>query len=54
MRAKTAFDPEKLAQVIQKAICDAYRLGKVLQDSVDIVLASYAHIVAGLKSKSRV
>ncbi|WP_018962104.1 IS110 family transposase, partial [Sporolactobacillus vineae] len=40
-------DPEKLAQVIQKAVRDAYRLGKVLQDSVDIVLASYARIIAG-------
>ncbi|WP_010632962.1 IS110 family transposase [Sporolactobacillus vineae] len=44
-------DPEKLAQVIQKAVRDAYRLGKVLQDSVDIVLASYARIIAGLKKQ---
>lgn len=44
-------DPEKLAKAIQKAIRDSYRIGKVLQDSVDVVLASYARIIAGLKKQ---
>jgi Transposase and inactivated derivatives len=44
-------DPEKLAKAIQKAIRDSYRIGKVLQDSIDIVLASYARIIAGLKKQ---
>lgn len=44
-------DPEKLAKAIQKAIRDSYRIGKVLQNSVDVVLASYARIIAGLKKQ---
>lgn len=44
-------DPEKLAKAIQKAIRDSYRIGKVLQDSIDIVLASYARIISGLKKQ---
>lgn len=46
-------DPEKLAKAIQKAIRDSYRIGKVLQDSVDVVLATYARIIAGLKKQIR-
>ncbi|GGL66029.1 IS110 family transposase [Sporolactobacillus putidus] len=44
-------NPEKLAKVIQKAIRDSYRIGKVLQNSVDVVLATYARIIAGLKKQ---
>lgn len=33
-------------QAIQKAVRDSYRIGQVLQDSVDISLASYARIIA--------
>lgn len=44
-------DPEKLAKAIQKAIHDSYRIGKVLQDSIDVVLASYARVIAGLKKQ---
>ncbi|MFT8310595.1 MAG: IS110 family transposase [Sporolactobacillus sp.] len=44
-------DPEKLAKAIQKAIRDSYRIGKVLQDSIDVVLASYARIIDGLKKQ---
>lgn len=44
-------DPEKLAKAIQKAIRDSYRIGKVLQDSVDVVLATYARMIAGLKKQ---
>jgi transposase len=41
-------DPEKLAKSIKKAIRDSYRLGKVVQDSVDIVLAMYAKLIQTL------
>lgn len=44
-------DPEKLAKTIQKAIRDSYRLGKVMQDSVDIVLATYAKLIQTLKKQ---
>ena len=44
-------NPEKLAKVIQKAIRGSYRLGKVMQDSVDVVLASYVEIVKALKKQ---
>ncbi|MCI1858433.1 MAG: IS110 family transposase [Sporolactobacillus sp.] len=44
-------DPEKLAKAIQKAIHDSYRIGKVLQDSIDVVLASYARVMTGLKKQ---
>jgi transposase len=51
-RGKGRFsDPEKLAQDIQKAIRDSYRLGKVVQDSVDIVLATYARLIQTLKKQ---
>lgn len=33
-------DPDKLAQSISKAIKGSYRLGKMMQNSVDIVLIS--------------
>lgn len=41
-------DPEQLAKAIKKAIRDSYRLGKVVQDSVDTVLAMYAKLVQTL------
>jgi transposase len=44
-------DPEKLAKSIKKAICDSYRLGKVVQDSVDVVLATYVRLIQTLKKQ---
>ncbi|WP_412851075.1 IS110 family transposase [Bacillus paranthracis] len=44
-------EPEKLAKSIQKAVRDSYRLGKVMQDSVDITLASYANLIRVLKKQ---
>ncbi|WP_067844420.1 IS110 family transposase [Amphibacillus sediminis] len=44
-------DPEKLAKSIKKAIRDSYRLGKVIQDSVDIVLATYAKLIRTLNKQ---
>ena len=42
-------DPQKLAKTIKKNIRDSYRLGKFLQESVDIVLATYARLIQTLK-----
>jgi transposase len=44
-------DPEKLAKAINKAARDSYRLGKVLQDSVDVVLATYCLMVKTIKEQ---
>ena len=44
-------DPEQLAKSIQKATRDSYRLGKVMQESVDIVLATYARLIQTLKNQ---
>lgn len=44
-------DPDKLAQSISKAIKGSYRLGKMMQNSVDIVLASYAMMIRTLKKE---
>lgn len=44
-------DPEQLAKTIQKAIRDSYRLGKVVQDSVDVVLATYVRLIQTLKKQ---
>jgi transposase len=44
-------DPEKLAKAINKAARDSYRLGKVLQDSVDVVLATYCMMVKTIKEQ---
>lgn len=44
-------DPEQLAKTIQKAIHDSYRLGKVVQDSVDVVLATYVRLIQTLKKQ---
>ncbi len=44
-------DPEKLAKAINKAVRDSYRLGKVLQDSVDVVLATYCMMVKTIKKQ---
>lgn len=38
-------EPEKLAKTIKKATRDSYRLGKVVQDSVDIILGMYAKLI---------
>ena len=44
-------DPKKLAKAINKAIRDSYRLGKVLEGSVDVVLATYAMMIKTLKQQ---
>lgn len=44
-------EPEKLANSIKKAISDSYRLGKVLEGSVDVVLATYAMMIKTLKQQ---
>ncbi|NLJ75532.1 MAG: IS110 family transposase [Firmicutes bacterium] len=44
-------DSEKLAKSINKAIRDSYRLGKVLEGSVDVVLATYAMMIKTLKQQ---
>lgn len=44
-------DPDKLAKFISKAIKGSYRLGKVMQNSVDVVLASYAMMIRTLKKE---
>jgi len=44
-------NPEKLAKSLSKAIRDSYRLGKVMQNSVDVVLASYAMMIKTLKKQ---
>ncbi len=43
-------DPNKLAKAINKAIRDSYRLGKVLEGSVD-VLGTYAMMIKTLKQQ---
>jgi transposase len=44
-------NPDRLAKSLAKAIRDSYRLGKVMQDSVDVVLASYAMMIKTIKSQ---
>lgn len=44
-------DPLKLAKAIAKATRDSYRLGKVMQESVDVVLATYALMIKTLKEQ---
>lgn len=44
-------NPQKLAKSLSKAVRDSYRLGKVMQDSVDVVLASYAMMIKTLKKQ---
>jgi transposase len=44
-------NPQKLAKSLSKAIRDSYRLGKVMQNSVDVVLASYAMMIKTLKKQ---
>ena len=44
-------DPDKLAKSISKAIKGSYRLGKMMQNSVDVVLASYAMMIRTLKKE---
>lgn len=46
-------DPLKLANAIAKASRDSYRLSKVMQESVDIVLATYALMINTLKNQIR-
>lgn len=41
----------KLAKAINKAIRDSYRLGKVLEGSVDVVLGTYAMMIKTLKQQ---
>jgi len=47
-------NPTKLAKSLSKAIRDSYRLGKVMQDSVDIVLASYANMIQATKKQIKI
>ena len=42
-------DSQKIAKTIKKAIHDSYRLGKVVQESVDMVLATYVRLIQTLK-----
>lgn len=42
-------DPQGLAKDIQKAVRSSYRLGKVMNDSVDTVLAVYAKEIKTFK-----
>ncbi len=42
-------NPEKLAKAINKAVRDSYRLGKVLEGSVDVVLATYSMMIKTIK-----
>jgi len=44
-------NPAKLAKAINKAIRDSYRLGKVLEGSVDVVLGTYAMMIKTLKQQ---
>lgn len=44
-------DPLKLAESIAKAARDSYRLGKVMQESVDVVLATYALMIKTIKDQ---
>lgn len=44
-------NPDKLAKSISKAIRDSYRLGKVMQNSIDVVLASYAMMIKTIKEQ---
>jgi transposase len=44
-------DPLKLANAIQKAARDSYRLAKVMQDSIDVVLGSYTLMIQTLKDQ---
>lgn len=44
-------DPKKLANAIRKAANDSYRLGKVMQDSIDVVLGSYALMIRTIKEQ---
>lgn len=44
-------NPDKLAKALNKAIRDSYRLGKVLEGSVDVVLGTYAMMIKTLKQQ---
>ncbi|QXM06933.1 IS110 family transposase [Crassaminicella indica] len=44
-------NPQKLAKSLSKAIRDSYRLGKVMKNSVDVVLASYAMMIKTIKKQ---
>lgn len=47
-------NPEKLAKTIQSAIRRSYRLGEVMQDSVNVVLAMYAQMIKTLNKQIKV
>jgi len=47
-------NPEKLAKTIKKAIRGAYRLGDMMQESVDVVLAMYADMIKAIKKQIQV
>lgn len=44
-------DPLKLAESLAKAARDSYRLGKMMQESVDVVLATYALMIKTIKDQ---
>lgn len=46
--------PEKIAKSIKKAVRDSYRLGKVAQESVDIVLACIVNNIKAIQSQIKV
>ena len=47
-------NPENLAKTIQKAIRGSYRLGLMIQESVDVVLAMYADMIRATKAQLKV
>jgi transposase len=47
-------NPEKLAKTIKKAIRGAYRLGDMMQESVDVVLAMYVDMIRTIKKQIQV
>jgi len=47
-------DPENLAKTIQRAIRNSYRLGDMMQDSVNTVLAMYAEMIKSLKKQLKI
>lgn len=46
--------PEKIAQSIKKAVRDSYRLGKVAQESIDIVLACIVKNIQAIQKQLKI
>lgn len=47
-------NPEHLAKVIKRSIANSYRLGSMMQDSVDVILAMYADTIKALKKQIQI